>query len=159
VRCQYLQHGDTACTCQLLLLLNSNSLRFRPAIETLVSIYQISFNLSRLLIIDSSTLSISHSHLVTSRQAQCILALERFLRSPLGADIFFRFSKIECWWEVGHVSSSGCMIIWWSAAAVCRRRIVHDMVLNLGSWKFVIIVSAARWMDGRCRRYGIIFEF
>ena len=26
--------------------------------------------------------------------------------------------------------------------------IVHDMVLNLGSWKFVIIVSAARWMDG-----------
>ena len=119
MRCQYLQHGDTACTCQLLLLLNSNSLRFRPAIETLVSIYQISFNLSRLLITDSSTLSISHSHLVTSRQAQCILALERFLRSPLGADIFFRFSKIECWWEVGHVSSSGCMIIWWSAAAVC----------------------------------------
>lgn len=53
------------------------------------------------LYLDTSPLSTA-AHLVTPRQAQCILILKRVLSRPLGAYVLLRFGKVERWWEVGH---------------------------------------------------------
>jgi hypothetical protein len=42
------------------------------------------------------------AHLIASFQRQFVLLLERIFFCPFGADFFFGFGEVECWWKRRH---------------------------------------------------------